>query len=232
MGARALRTRQSLVEAAAELFAAEGYARTSLPVISERAGVSTGALHFHFASKSDLAGEVERAAADSAEELAKRCRGAADTLLQSLVHTACNLLLAVVADPVIRAGFRLSGDPARRNEARMLRWWRTWVHDVIVQAQHEGELAQDVSIDSATTVIVAATTGFEVLGAADDDWLSVDRVTQLWTLLLPWLASSPDHAPLLSGIGEALDDVTDQPTVRATGERLDGNVPEDGTGCD
>ncbi|MEU9268873.1 ScbR family autoregulator-binding transcription factor [Streptomyces sp. NPDC048251] len=209
MQARAVRTRQSLVRAAAELFAAEGYARASLPVISERAGVSTGALHFHFANKSDLAAEVERAAADSVEELAERCRSTADTLLQSLVHTACSLLLAVVTDPVIRAGFRLSGDPSRKNGAMMLQWWRAWVHDLIVQAQREGELAQDVSVDAATTVIVAATAGFEVLGATDRDWLSADRVTQLWTFLLPWLAGSSDHAPLLSGIGKALGELSE-----------------------
>ncbi|WP_327180993.1 ScbR family autoregulator-binding transcription factor [Streptomyces sp. NBC_01334] len=206
--ARAAHTRQSLVRAAAELFAAEGYARASLPVISERAGVSTGALHFHFASKSDLAGEVERAATESVEELAERCSSTADTLLQSLVHTACSLLLAVVTDPVIRAGFRLSGDPSRKNGAQMLQWWRAWVHDLIVQAQQEGELAQDLSVDATTTVIVAATAGFEALGATDRDWLSADRVTQLWTFLLPWPAGSPDHAPFLSGIGEALEELS------------------------
>ncbi|WP_314220680.1 ScbR family autoregulator-binding transcription factor [Streptomyces zaehneri] len=203
---RAVRTRRSLVRAAAELFAAEGYARASLPVISERAGVTTGALHFHFASKSALAGEVERAAADSVAELAERCRSTTDTPLQSLVHTACSLLLAVVTDPVIRAGFRLSGDPSRKNGTQILQWWRAWVHDLIVQAQQEGELAPDVSVDAATTVIVAATAGFEALGATDRDWLSADRVTQLWTFLLPWPTGSPDHVPLLSGIAEFLEE--------------------------
>lgn len=209
MQARAVGTRRALVRAAAELFAAEGYARTSLPVISERAGVSTGALHFHFASKSDLAREVERAAVDSVEELAHRCRSTADTLLQSLVHTACGLLLAVVSDPVIRAGFRLGGDPARKGGAQILRWWRAWVHDLVVQAQQEGELGQDVSADAVTAVIVAATAGFEVLGATDRDWLSADRVAQLWTFLLPWPAGSPDHLPLRSGIGEALEELSE-----------------------
>ncbi|WP_327320120.1 ScbR family autoregulator-binding transcription factor [Streptomyces sp. NBC_01235] len=208
--ARAVRTRQSLVRAAAEVFAAEGYARASLPAISERAGVSTGALHFHFASKDDLAAAVERSAADSVEKLAERCRSGADTLLQSLVHTASSLLLAVVADPVIRAGFRLSDDPSRKNGAQMLRWWQAWVHDLVVQAQNEGELAQDVSAEAAATVIVAATAGFEVLGSADREWLSAERMTQLWTFVLPRLAASPDPAPFLSEIGAAVDERTEQ----------------------
>ncbi|MEV1064356.1 ScbR family autoregulator-binding transcription factor [Streptomyces sp. NPDC050263] len=204
--ARAVRTRRSLVQAAAEVFAAEGYVGASLPAISRRAGVSTGALHFHFASKSDLAGEVERVAADSAEKLAERCRSGADTLLQSLLHTSCGLLLAMVGDPLIRAGFRLSGDPSRKGGAQILHWWRVWVHDLLVQAQDVGELAQDVSADAATTAIVAATAGFDVLGAQDRDWLSVERVTQLWTFVLPRPAASPDPAPTPSEIGAAAEE--------------------------
>ncbi|SER10688.1 transcriptional regulator, TetR family [Streptomyces sp. yr375] len=209
--ARAVRTRQSLVRAAAEVFAAEGYARASLPAISARAGVSTGALHFHFASKDDLAGAVERAAADAVEELAEGCRSEADTLLQSLVDMVSGLLLAVVADPVIRAGFRLSGDPSRKNGMQILRWWQVWVHDLVVEAQRAGELAQDVSADAATTVIVAATAGFEVLGAADREWLSVERMTQLWTFVLPRLAATPipDPALLRPGTGPAVDEQTE-----------------------
>ncbi|AVV44434.1 ScbR family autoregulator-binding transcription factor [Streptomyces sp. ID05-04B] len=208
--ARAVRTRRALVRAAAEVFAAEGYAGASLPAISERAGVSNGALHFHFASKHDLAAEVERAAADGAQRLAERCRSRADTLLQSLVHTACALLLAVVADPVIRAGFRLSGDPSRKDGTRLLRWWQAWVQELVVQAQRDGELARDVPADVATTVIVAATAGFEVMGAADREVLSVERVTQLWTFVLPRLAAPPGHASTSKGPQTPVEQQGDQ----------------------
>nr|QIY76262.1 helix-turn-helix transcriptional regulator [Streptomyces sp. RLB1-33] len=69
---RAVRTRRALVRAAAEVFAEDGYALASLPVISRRAGVSTGALHFHFPSKDLLAREVEAAATVSVQRLAVR----------------------------------------------------------------------------------------------------------------------------------------------------------------
>ncbi|MGW0633178.1 TetR family transcriptional regulator [Streptomyces sp. NPDC002758] len=111
---RAVRTRRALVVAAAETFAREGYALATLPAISRRAGVSAGALHFHFASKDDLAGEVESAAADAVAELVERCRPAAGGARQLLVDAACGLL-ATVTDPVVRAGFKLGGDPSRRN---------------------------------------------------------------------------------------------------------------------
>ena len=73
---RAARTREALIRAAAEVFAADGYALASLPEISRRAGVSKGALHFHFASKDALAAEVEDVAAARVVRLAERCRAA------------------------------------------------------------------------------------------------------------------------------------------------------------
>ena len=56
---RAARTRQALIQAAAEVFAEEGFVTASLSTISRRAGVSNGALHFHFANKGMLADAVE-----------------------------------------------------------------------------------------------------------------------------------------------------------------------------
>jgi AcrR family transcriptional regulator len=191
---RAARTRRALVVAAAETFAREGYALATLPAISRRAGVSAGALHFHFASKDDLAREVESAAADAVAELAEGCRPAAAGARQLLVEAASGLLLATVTDPVVRAGFKLGGDPSRRSGARMLHWWQTWVRGLVVQAQAEGGLARDVPPDVATAVIVAATVGFEALGAADRDWLAPERLAQLWTFVLPPAAAPPAPA--------------------------------------
>ncbi|MFW6693146.1 TetR family transcriptional regulator [Streptomyces sp. MAR4 CNX-425] len=106
--------------AAAEVFIGEGYAKASLHTISTRAGVSSGALHFHFPNKDALAEQVECAAAALREELVDRSRAAADTALQTLVNTTRSVMLAAAGDPVIRAGFRLSGDPSRSG-AELLR---------------------------------------------------------------------------------------------------------------
>lgn len=193
---RAARTRQTLIVAAAEIFADLGYASATLPAISKRAGVSSGALHFHFASKDSLAAEVEAEAAESVRHLADRCRSEAGTSLQALVDTTCRLLLVAAADPVVRAGFRLSGDPARQGDAGMLHWWRAVVDDLIRQAERAGELAQDVSPEAAMVAIVAATLGFQAAGAVDRTWLAAERVAHFWTFILPRLASSPDHGPV------------------------------------
>ena len=51
-------TRQRLLEAAAEVFAEQGYAGAGIDAIASRAGVTGGALYRHFASKAELLLEV------------------------------------------------------------------------------------------------------------------------------------------------------------------------------
>ncbi|NEC63567.1 TetR/AcrR family transcriptional regulator [Streptomyces sp. SID9727] len=187
--ARAAVTRQALISAAAEVFGADGYAMATLPVISGRAGVSSGALHFHFPNKDALAAAVESAAAESAlsltEESARTAKGGR---LQGLVAAVGRLMDAVTDDPVVRAGFRLGGDPSRKSEATLHEWWYEWVRDALVQARANGELAEDVSVEEAAVVIVAATLGLETLGAVDRYWRSAERLVQLWSFALPRLS--------------------------------------------
>ncbi len=189
---RAVRTRQTLVVAAAETFADVGYALATLPVISRRAASAQG-----FALPLREQGHPGRGGggrgggggARAGRPLSLRGRH----VLQALVDITCRLLLLVAADPVVRAGFRLNGDPSRKSRAGLLRWWRTLVRDLIEQAERAGELAPDVSAEAAVVAVVTATFGFQAVGAADRSWLATERLAQFWNFTLPRLASSPDH---------------------------------------
>ena len=59
---RAVRTRAAVLRSAAEIFDTDGFVSASLSSISHRAGVSSGALHFHFANKGALAAAIEKSA--------------------------------------------------------------------------------------------------------------------------------------------------------------------------
>lgn len=52
---RAVRTRRAILEAAASVFDERGYEAATIADILTRAGVTKGALYFHFSSKQDLA---------------------------------------------------------------------------------------------------------------------------------------------------------------------------------
>ncbi|MEU1403241.1 ScbR family autoregulator-binding transcription factor [Streptomyces sp. NPDC005728] len=188
---RAVRTREALLRAAAEAFAHHGYARASLPAISKRAGVSAGALHFHFPSKDALAGEIESTAARTVEELTAHCRSTGGSALGVLVAAIRRLVVACATDPVVRAGFALSGDPARDTGTAVLDSLHGWVRDVVGRAQEQGELTDGVSAECVAGAVVAATVGFEVLGSRDRDWLPMEHMVEFWSCLLPRLAAVP-----------------------------------------
>lgn len=232
---RAARTRQALVRAAAEVFADDGYALASLPAISRRAGVSTGALHFHFPSKDLLAREVEAAATVSLQRLAARQDVSAarqdvpaarapgapggsarpgpaappagppsgGAALRLLVDVSRDLVLALSADPVLRAGFGLGGDPSRKGGEGPGRWWNEWVHALLREAHGAGELAEGVSPEAAAVAVVAATLGLAGLASRHRLHFSPHLVEQFWALLLPGLAAPPPRRPARPGISAA-----------------------------
>ncbi|MFH8927216.1 ScbR family autoregulator-binding transcription factor [Streptomyces pristinaespiralis] len=185
---RAARTRQALVRAAAEVFAREGFAPASLAVISARAGVSNGALHFHFENKNALARAVEQEAAERLGVIIAPGPVLPGGALQALVDATHVLMGALADDVVVRAGFDLSADPSRPGGPDLRGVWRGWVERMLHDAEREGHLAEGLSSRGAAPAVVAATVGFEVLGAADREWLSAAKITGFWELMLPRLA--------------------------------------------
>jgi AcrR family transcriptional regulator len=113
VGTVASDTRQRLLDAAKELIEEGGYAAASVVAIAERAGVATGTLYRHFASKEELFVEVFRAVCER-EERAMRAAAAempesapAAERLQAVLGTFARRALrnrrlawALIAEPV------------------------------------------------------------------------------------------------------------------------------------
>ncbi|MEU6422823.1 ScbR family autoregulator-binding transcription factor [Streptomyces spiralis] len=187
---RALRTREALINSAATVFHRDGFSVASLTAISSLAGVSNGALHFHFASKARLAEAVEDAAAHRLECIVTAHDGAAGNALQLLVDVSHDLARRLTEDVVLRAGFELSRDQVREGGRDLHGQWRRWVGAALERAAGQGVLGE-VTPGEVAASVVAATTGFEVLGAQDPAWLSHRTITRFWQLLLPRLAAPP-----------------------------------------
>lgn len=190
---RAVRTRNALIESAAELFGRDGYEVVSLSTISARAGVSNGALHFHFPSKSALAAAVRDAAAERFDRIVSAQRPPAQEggSLQALVDTTHALLLNLRHDIVLRAGFCLEGGAEGADHGvDLYQRWHAWVEDEVARCAGEGLLSDVVPRDLVATV-VGATIGFAELGGHDVRWLSRMTITRFWSLLLPRVAAAP-----------------------------------------
>ncbi|KOG56048.1 hypothetical protein ADK75_08830 [Streptomyces virginiae] len=218
---RAARTREALVRAAAEVFAEEGFTAASIAVISRRARVSAGGLHFHFAGKTVLARAVQDRAAQALSRItagpaepptapvsapgpapgpdgsAGAGAGSGGGSLQVLVDSTHRLMALLAHDAVVRAGFALCADPSFDGTADLRRQWRLWVEAAVAAAAREGLLAEGLLPEDAARGVVAATVGLEVLGAYDRQWLAPHTLTRFWTLMLPRLASPPALDALL-----------------------------------
>ncbi|CAM5610542.1 ScbR family autoregulator-binding transcription factor [Streptomyces narbonensis] len=186
---RAARTRNALIHSAADLFERHGYVKASLDEISSGAGVSRGALHFHFANKAAVADAVETAAARSLRLAADDAGAAHVNALQALVDLSHALARLLHKEVVVRAGFRLNCETGLHTELSLRRQWQRCVQRLVAQAAREKVLAAGVSQERFVATVVAATTGFEVLSRSDREWLSHYALAGFWQLLLPAVAS-------------------------------------------
>ncbi|WP_051735632.1 ScbR family autoregulator-binding transcription factor [Streptomyces sp. NRRL B-3229] len=190
---RAIRTRTALVKAAAELFDLEGPASVSLAAISAKAGMSNGALHFHFPHKAAL---VDAVVIEAAARLKRITRPRELRTVQGLIDASHELVQGLGRDVVLRVGFRLSGR-GERSEAAPDLWrdWQQWVEASLERADREGALMSESSPKELAVVVVAVGAGLQARGETDARWLERAVLTRFWALVLPRIvgASARHH---------------------------------------
>ncbi|POX56993.1 TetR family transcriptional regulator [Streptomyces sp. Ru71] len=212
---RAARTRQALIEAAACTFERYGYEQSRLTDISARAGVSVGALNFHFKSKAAVAHAVEHEAATTLRRVARVMTRHQGQALQRLTDMSHALADRLMRDVVARAGFRLSCAAEQRTGLDLLQEWQGCVQQLVAEAADEGTLVESVEQQELAAVIVAATTGLEALGRRNTEWLSEPTLAAFWRLMMPRIATE-----------DALGRLTPAGSARARPEAAP--PPEDG----
>lgn len=186
---RAVRTREALIRSAAEIFDRDGFTMASLTTISRQAGVSNGALHFHFASKVALADAVEDAALARLTIVAEGPQPGGAGYLQHIVDVTHGLARGLTDDVVLRAGFELSSRRSQPPRTDLRAYWQHCIEQALERAGDGGELRPGVTPAAAAAAVVAATVGFEVLSGRNAAWLSPQTISRFWQLLLPALAS-------------------------------------------
>ncbi|MFI2782050.1 ScbR family autoregulator-binding transcription factor [Streptomyces sp. ALB3] len=190
---RSVRTRRALVHSAAERFERHGYERTKLSEVSEGAGVTTGALHFHFRNKADLAGAVEQAAIRNLYRVARRAQCQQTDALTELSALSYALAHQLHQDVVSRAGFRLNYETSGRTRLSIHQEWQSCVQRLLVQAgEEEGAPIGALPLCELTDTVVGATTGFALLARDNRVWLSPEVLTGFWRAVLPCCALELD----------------------------------------
>ncbi|MFH0246538.1 ScbR family autoregulator-binding transcription factor [Streptomyces sp. HK10] len=180
-----MRTRFAILTAAASVFDEYGYDGATIGEILARAGVTKGALYFHFPSKQALAEGV------LSQQFAVVIPEPHPCKLQQLVDTALMVAYRMRRDPLVSAVARLSLDQdvrAQFGTVALTRWIDTATH-LLTGAREQGELLPHVVPAESAWTFSAAWTGVQVhsqiLSGRDD---LEARVVSLMEHLLPSIA--------------------------------------------
>ncbi|MBU3750300.1 MAG: TetR/AcrR family transcriptional regulator [Mycobacterium sp.] len=144
--ARAQITRQSIIDAAAEVFTELGYGTASLTEMIDRAGVTKGAFHYHFPTKESIAlALVDYADCAIADVLEAELRPTPLPALECLVRAAFVVADLARADARVAIGIHLwdsLGHPDTLPANRIRR--QELAMEAIDRAVREGDVSADV----------------------------------------------------------------------------------------
>ncbi|MFG3053952.1 ScbR family autoregulator-binding transcription factor [Kitasatospora sp. NPDC048239] len=155
---RAVRTRRVILEAAASVFDEFGYEGATIGEVVSRAGVTRGAVYFHFASKRELAqGVVE-------EQFAQEAIPERSCKLQEFVDTGMVVAHLMPRDPLLSAGARLSlgQDVFEDLGGGAIPGWIARLGGLLEEAGERGELLPHVVPADTAWLVTAAWTGVQI----------------------------------------------------------------------
>ncbi|MFF4754701.1 ScbR family autoregulator-binding transcription factor [Streptomyces sp. NPDC002514] len=182
---RAVRTRRAVVEAAASVFAERGYAAATIAEILERAGVTKGALYFHFDSKEALARGVIKAQVTSDYRVPRELK------LQEWVDYGMTLAHRVPRDAILLAGIRLSG--GLQGSTRFGSAWPAWIEmstALLTEARERGEVLPHVEPGQTAECFFGAWLGTQAYSEVSSRWNDLsERVSVLYNHVLPAIAT-------------------------------------------
>ena len=222
---RAELTRRALLIAAADQFYDAGYHGASLAEMVAAAGVTKGAVYFHFADKRALADAVITEMTTTWAELVEQVTARGLDPLSAMLALSDQVVMHLLGDPIVRGGTRLQRDPLLRSRhnadqaARQYDFAHTTIATQLDAAAAAGLLRPSIDQTHRTEValaIVAGITGHHLIcdltGAQVQLW---HRVTAMWQHLLPSIATKRwlrgwephdwAHRPLPTLAGRAVD---------------------------
>jgi AcrR family transcriptional regulator len=187
---RARVTRASIVDGAAAVFEEVGYGSASLSTVAERAGVTKGALYFHFKSKEDLALAVIEAQHALVTEDAKRTAALGHGAMSTIMMMCGSFGRQLVRETVVRAGIRLTLEASAFGQSvtEPYRDWIRTMEGLTLQGQAEGEINNAVDAAAFARYLVASFTGVQMVSAILTQRADVlERIEEMWSILLPAL---------------------------------------------
>ena len=207
--ARAHATRESIIQAAGVVFSGKTYAQATLGDVLSEAGVTQGALYFHFDSKKALALEVIGRQHHLFLDAAKALLDANTRGLPAMIVLSKELAKQITTNPLVRGGLRLSTESADVFAETASKPYEDWIEtceELIRRAVAEGDIAAMQDPGRLASFVIASFTGVQALSQARTQWADlVDRLEEMWGFILGGISSAgkraetPDISNLLRG---------------------------------
>lgn len=172
---RSLETRERILAAARQVFAAKGFAAATVDDVATSAGVSKGALYHHFHSKDDLFfALLGHRDAPALASLAQKAQ-AADTFEEIIRLVVREWLAHYTSDPLFAAlslEFRLQAtrDPRFRERVTQFRSaLRSMLQGLIEAGQADGAVPEEVDSAGAAAVLFGLLDGVALACCTERD---------------------------------------------------------------
>lgn len=202
---RAEATRRALIEGAATGFEKFGYGSSSLSAILAYAGLSKGALYFHFRTKEELAAAVIEAQHDMAMAGIRSVLEHTPSPMEAIVAMSRDMARQIVEEPIVRAGMRLTLEIGTAGGAVSGPYadWIAAVREQAVRAIASKEMIASIDPDMVARFVVSAFTGVQVVSETMTGRTDLyRRVREMWILILPALVP-PRRLPYLRDLASS-----------------------------
>lgn len=169
---RAIRTRRTILDAAAEIFARHGFPHVTIKDIADGAEMTKGAVYFHFANKDAVAvavtEEFYRRLAEHIAPALEGDRSSPQTVVDVLMHIA----RAFRDDTYIKAGARLQIERPYIKGEMPVRYAgvTTLFTELLRECRAAGNLPDSTRPEALARALVAG-----VFGAQHISWVETDR---------------------------------------------------------
>jgi AcrR family transcriptional regulator len=180
---RAARTRQRIIVAAAEAVNEASFEKASLTNIASRAGVTTGALYFHFAGKDDLVLAMIEAQNAFSQRKAMAILELGLPTFEAMLRVSADLTYDILRDPLVRAGARLTGEVLAldRPPTGPIDDWLMFNVMMLTNGQGEGVFGRDLDVEGTAEYIVAGYLGNYLFSTVRGDLPGlVNRILRMW----------------------------------------------------
>jgi AcrR family transcriptional regulator len=198
--ARSHESRRELLDVAIDCFARYGYQATSIDRIAREAGVTKGALYYHFRDKADLliqavnsrVGQWEKRVMEQVRSVTSpsdQLREVARVCLDHATKSNHRRMIVTLMVEALDTNVKLS-----QEFREMMRRFRHFLRKVVEAGQRSGEFRADIDAEVAAEVYAGAVMGAEIQFYQEPTAISLGSTLDGFIEQhLSWLGAEPNH---------------------------------------